>query len=185
MAIGVSLMGGLTAYTYDNSGETPCVWDYDANTTLNMPYRSDPLTPPSGAYLSAYSDAMSSWENADTPAQFYQDNSQNSHLIAVTAAGTTGPLGNTAWFCSLFYIYGDRVETYVYLNSTRLVAQHQTYKTSVAAHEMGHFIGVRHSTVSPALMNTARNRTSIYEPQEDDECAVNDRYSHTSYPVTC
>ena len=34
-------------------------------------------------------------------------------------------------------------------------------------------------------MNTSRNRNTIYLVYEDDECAVNDRYSHTDYPVTC
>ena len=34
-------------------------------------------------------------------------------------------------------------------------------------------------------MNTDRDKEQRYRVYEDDECAINDRYEHEDYEVTC
>ena len=34
-------------------------------------------------------------------------------------------------------------------------------------------------------MNPVGDNDNIYRVYEDDECAINDRYEHEDYPVTC
>lgn len=52
-------------------------------------------------------------------------------------------------------------------------------------HELGHFIGLGHSTTSGAVMINGWSTSVPTNPQEDDECAVNDIYTNTTYSVTC
>ena len=77
----------------------------------------------------------------------------------------------------------------VTLNRTKILAipQHQLQDvaTMVATHELGHFIGARHSRVTPAVMKSPLDFPTIYGVEADDECAINDLYDHEHYPVTC
>ena len=103
--------------------------------------------------------------------------------MGVRDLGQSGPLGRTSWSCNAWLF--KRSATTALLNSYHLDDESLTYKRSVATHELGHYIGARHSNVTPAIMNVAGDNDTYYEVYEDDECAVNSRYSHTSYPVTC
>ena len=47
-----------------------CNWSYDEDTTQEIPYRSDPQFPSTGAYAVAWSSARLNWNGADTPAEF-------------------------------------------------------------------------------------------------------------------
>ena len=177
-----SALGG-TVYAYDNSGNRPCVWPYENDTTLSVPYVQDRNHPVRSEYYTAFRGAIIEWNGASTPAFISEDTSQSKHKIAVKNDGMSGPLGKTSWSCRFWL--GKRTGTYLYLNSARLDTKSATYKESVASHELGHYIGIRHSSVSPAVMNLGRDRESVYSPQQDDECGVNARYSHSSYSVTC
>ena len=44
-AFGAAVLIGasLRAYNNEPSYDLPCVWDYDADSTLEMPYRYDPI----------------------------------------------------------------------------------------------------------------------------------------------
>ena len=102
------------------------------------------------------------------------------------ALGTSGPYGRATWGCN--WITWKRNTSKASLNTDRLGSKSANFKQSVASHELGHYIGVRHSTVTPAVMvmNTSRNRGTVYETDHaDDECAVNDRYENDIWEVDC
>jgi hypothetical protein len=50
------------------------------------------------------------------------------------------------------------------------------FMRSVTGHESGHGLGLGHSTVTPAIMNTSRDRYTIYTPQTDDVNGLWQRY---------
>ena len=180
-AIGVILVMGASLRAYNDSGPTPCVWEYEEDTTLTVPFRNHPMA---SRYYNAFRDGRDEWDASYTSAEFDLDTTQNAHYLGVEDRPESTSLGSTKTKCNPFTGY-KRSGTYSWLNSARLGEKSSDYVLSVATHELGHFIGVRHSTESPAVMNLARDREDIYEVYEDDECAVNDRYENSHYPVTC
>lgn len=103
-------------------------------------------------------------------------------FFAAAPLTASGPYGQTHQGCS---IGGVRTTTITTLNIDRLGSVSSTFRRSVANHELGHHIGIRHSTVSPAVMNSGRDRETVYLPQVDDVCGVNHRYPSTGWPPTC
>ena len=192
------VVGGLasTAVAYNNKDTVFCKHAFDGSFQLTVYWKYDPYYPPTGIYLTAFINARSNWNATTTPVFLLQSTNPNAdhHYLAAEPLGLPGPLGNTNQNCTLF-APKRRVGTLVSLNTQRL---HQfdpnyplnggvsvNYRRSVASHELGHHIGIRHSTVSPSVMNQQRNRDSIYTAQVDDECGVNRRYKSSAYPATC
>ncbi len=173
------------ARAYDDEGHVFCKWPYSGGgSLLTVKYRNDPDFPPSGAYATAFNSARSDWNYTPTPVWFtYTSYWLDQHYFAALPLGVNGPLGSTSDTCS--WPGNQRIATASELNTSRLDSKSTNYKQSVASHELGHFIGIRHSYINPSVMNESRNRESIYEAMYDDECGVNDRYPSTSWPVTC
>jgi matrixin len=168
---------------YNNSGNLPCKFSYSGGSNLlQVPYRNDPFLPPTGAYLTAFNSARSNWNGTATPVLFSSAPS-GTHSFMAYAMGTDGPYGHATWACT--WTAGIRIASTAELNTSRLSFQGPTVKQSVASHELGHFIGIRHSTVTPAVMNDNRNRLTVYTAQVDDICGVNHRYPSTIYPPAC
>ena len=55
----------------------------------------------------------------------------------------------------------------------------------VVTHELSHYIGLSHTTHAPAIMDVRDDVGDVYQVKLDDECGVNERYEHSSYPVDC
>ena len=182
-----STMAASKAFAYNNQGSTPCVWSYSGGTSqLEPEWRVHPDYPPTGAYDTAFDDAIADWDSSGTPTVFDHNTSQSNHYTAAEALGTSGPYGRATWGCN--WITWKRNTSKASLNTDRLGSKSANFKQSVASHELGHYIGVRHSTVTPAVMvmNTSRNRGTVYETDHaDDECAVNDRYENDIWEVDC
>ena len=168
---------------YNDIHDLNCRWAHTANTALEPKYEYHPVHQPEGQYLTAFSATVYDWNNSDTPVDFDYNTAQFLHRIGVQDMGDNGAYGYTTWHCLNF---GKRSYTFARINSA-LVPEDSSYalKRSVATHELGHYIGVRHSTHAPAIMDIGRNRETTYQVKLDDECAVNDRYDHSSYPVDC
>ena len=156
------------------------VWEYEEDTTLEIPYRFHRM---SDAYQDAYDDALDAWNDSDTSVDFDFDNYQIHHNMGVRNDPEDTDLGKTQSLC-LAGLY-KRSWTYTWLNTAYLPNYSDTYKGAIATHELGHYIGVRHSTESPAIMRAPVPTSYGATVYEDDECAVNHRYENEDYPVTC
>jgi Matrixin len=63
----------------------------------------------------------------------------------------------------------------VYLNWYYLASDTDTRRRSTSGHELGHALGLDHST-GAVLMNDARNRDQVFSPKTDDINGVNSIY---------
>ena len=182
-AFGVAIIVGssLSAYNNQPSWRLPCVWEYEEDTTLEIRYRYNPITK---AYRDAFRDGIEEWDDADTAAEFVYNTIQRKHRLGQENRPGNGYDGYHEASCGKLPPR-KRTGSYAWLNSAYLDNESARYKRSVATHELGHYIGAGHSTESPAVMNTDRDKERRYRVYEDDECAINDRYEHEDYPVTC
>ena len=179
---GLSIFFGASLRAYNNqpSWELPCVWQYEEDTTLEVPYRKHRMAK---VYDDAFDDGIDAWDDADTPAEFDRDTGQNKHSLGVKNEPEDSALGRTDYWC--LALLNKRSWTYAWLNSAHLGNYTDSYKGAVATHELGHYIGAGHSTESPAIMNVPIPLSYSATVYEDDECAINDRYEHEDYEVTC
>ena len=185
LAFTASAILASTVSAYNNFGRFPCKWEHEDNTILDMPYRNDPQYPAGGKFATAYALARSDWLLSDTPIDFDSDNEQTNHVMGVRNLGAMAPLGRMDDECTGTFIK-RRVGSTVILNWYKLINVNDNDAIQmVATHEVGHFIGARHSNVKPAIMNSPLNYPTIYHVEDDDECAVNDLYTHEDYPVDC
>ena len=178
--VGIVTLVGTSLNAYNDEGSWPCVWQYDEDTSLEVPYRNHSMPT---AYYDAFQDGIDEWDDADTAAEFDFTTSQDNHYLGSLDRPHVNVFGKTEWWC--LALVHKRSSSYSWLNEAYLDAESSTFKKSVATHELGHYIGARNSDESPAIMNPDGDNDTIYDVYEDDECAINDRYEHEDYPVTC
>lgn len=159
---------------YDEEGYVFCAYDYSGSGLLYIYHRNDPDFPPESTYgtAAAYSAAASGWNGVSGP-QYLWPNASGEAWFAAIEAGPDEPYGHTDDICS----WGDRFGSDTWLNINRFAGMSANERQSVASHELGHVIAIRHSYQSPAVMNESRNRSVTYGPQADDICGVKDRYN--------
>ena len=119
---------------------------------------------------------------ADTPADFVYDGSQYAHTMGSKKMGAGEPNGVVDVQCRYS---GKRSSSHAMLNETTLNGKSATFIRSTAVHELGHYIGLRHSTVTPSIMNSTGNFYGYGIQKQDDECGVQDIYTHVDYPLVC
>ena len=78
--LGIAVFLGTSLNAYNNESSWGCVWEYEEDTTLEIPYRFHPM---SDAYQDAYDDALDACNDSDTSVDFDFDNYQIHHNMGV------------------------------------------------------------------------------------------------------
>lgn len=135
----------------------------------------------STTYKNVWLDAISSWNNAQTQVSLYQGSGTTGNVICSTVTDTaTNDYGYTYRGRNETTYYMTAAVCYLNLNNSSVAAA-GTISQSTACHEFGHALGLNHfsSTTVSAVMNTSRNRNTVYTPKTDDVNAINYTYTTT------
>jgi len=130
-------------------------------------------------YRAAFDSAVSDWNNAQDKIQFSLSSLHVSTLSTVGVQNVDDPslFGSCTWH----WVPGTNTISYfqAVLNTynSDIVNKTKT-RRSTAGHELGHALGLGH--VDPpynAIMNSSRNRETLYTPQKDDIDGVKALYA--------
>ncbi|HEY7342232.1 MAG TPA: matrixin family metalloprotease [Ktedonobacterales bacterium] len=127
----------------------------------------------------AWTDGVWAWNNSAAPVFFYGGGSQ---IIMFDANdGANGYSGWTTWGVNTFNCtypsgYNQLKVANVKLNYYYTQSYSPTARKGVAAHELGHALGLAHASLTSSLMYYASTATV---PQSDDINGVNYIYAHS------
>ena len=175
--LGMGLVAGFVVFVASSaddrlkaSEDDPnCIWPYSSG-TLTLEYRwGTGSVGPGTAWRTAYEDAVDGWNDLDTNVEWehsnYGDNTLNSYSVDDNQAGFNQPycssgsnpvrVMNDSWGNSYYYPTMDD-------------------RRSTATHEMGHAMGLWHSTDNDDVMYPSC--CDVTSPSSGDEDAVNDMY---------
>ena len=133
----------------------------------------------SSTYKSVWLNAISLWNSAQSQVSLYQGSGTSGNIICSTVNDTSSSdYGYTVRGRNETTYYLTAAVSYLNLNNSSVAAAGTICK-STACHELGHALGLNHfsSTTVSAVMNTSRNRSSIYTPKTDDVNAINYAYT--------
>lgn len=152
------------------------VWFYryhTTGTTLNIPYRwGSNLGSSTNIWRVAFQNGINNWNTRPTKPRFVLGSSSAPNVIN-TYSANDGAYG----YCQAYTDgAGKMVGSDIMGNTYTTSGFTSVMRQSTAGHELGHSIGLAHSTVTPALMNTSRNRSTTYTAQTDDVNGVNYMY---------
>lgn len=163
------LFGQNVALAY-NDRDNMCWWN---NTTpLPVLYKwGANLQTPGTQWRNAFTTGVSNWNTAPIKPYFTLDSS-NSRNTFDTYSAPDGYAGYTWYWCNIVYKL-DRFDAKGNVNYS--VTDKQA--TEIASHEMGHGLGMGHSTVWPSVMYVSGPYGTWGVPTQDD---INGQ--HAMYP---
>lgn len=131
-----------------------------------------------GAYLTAYTTAASAWTGATVATLTHVTSYSSAQFNGVAGyRGNTGLDGQTTWTCNLLLQFSTVT---VDLNRTYMGSYGATEKKVIAMHELGHAMGLDHSTASgyPVMASSAGNSYNhgTTTLKSDDITSMNTRY---------
>lgn len=122
-------------------------------------------------FQNAFQQALTDWNNSQNARRYVNGGSDASGALD-TYSEKDGKYGNSIWYTNLLGCVTSWVSK---INRYYSLTHEFTPARSTANHELGHILGLAH-TNNPAIMNTSRNRYSMYTPQTDDINGVNNLY---------
>lgn len=164
----------LSVSAYNNSNNHSCLWDDPQD--INYKFLPDIPT----EYRYKLAEAVVGWNNATNVSLYFNSSSFNTFSTYEEDSTT---MGTTSYTCTFFHL-GDTINTSdvglneTYFNNSSLTTTNKDkLKLKVSLHEMGHFIGLGHSTVTPAVMQSGVYYSSSYlAPTTDDINGYNALY---------
>ena len=121
---------------------------------------------------SAFNSAISVWNSSQSKLTYSYSSTSSNYVSTFYFSSNT--LYGT---CNVNYDTGTGYINYFYakVNMSNINNLDSTVCQSAASHEIGHTMGLAHSAYT-AVMNTNRDRDSIYTPQTDDINGINAIY---------
>lgn len=132
----------------------------------------------------AWTDGVWAWNNSAAPVFFYGGGSQI--VMSDTNAGASGWDGTTSWGVNTYNCtypsgYNQLHVAYVKLNyfyTNPTKGYSNADRRGIAAHELGHALGLAHSGTTAAVMYyKTGSRATV--PQQDDINGINYIYAHS------
>lgn len=123
-------------------------------------------------YKTTAATSMRDWNEAQNKRRFVQGDSSSSGVIDAYYSSSDSYFGYSYWqtgMDSCTDAWVTKINTYYESNNDT------DFGRSVVSHELGHILGLAHTNWS-SLMNTDRNRYTLYTPQKDDINGVNELY---------
>ncbi|ADI00252.1 zinc metalloprotease [Salisediminibacterium selenitireducens] len=125
-------------------------------------------------YITAWNSAVSDWNSAQSNITFDVTTAPSGNLLSAQSYATEPNLFGRITYHGL----SDSTtpfSTYLNTSNSNIMTSALT-RRSTASHELGHALGLADNSLNPSIMNTSRNRTSIYTPQPTDITNVNFLY---------
>lgn len=168
LVIATMLVGTTSAVAYNNQ-DNECWWN---NTTpLYVLYKFGAnLQTPGTQWRDAFNEGVANWNLAPIKPIFSYD-ATNSRNTLDTYTATDGFWGYTWWYCNIVRKM-DRFDA----KGNVAYSPNAQQRTEVASQELGHGLGMGHSTVSPAVMHRDGPYGTWGVPQQDDINGQNAMY---------
>ncbi len=174
LVILVLALSGLlasSAYAYNNY-DPECWWSNPSGQYLYVNWKWGPNINISGGWADDYRLASTNWSNAGTKARMgYNSSAQDTADTYYTIENRPA---YTEYWCNFNYTMAD-AHAYGNLYAFSDSGTPDSYRRFAAAQEMGHTLGLGHSSDSGAVMYKFVN-TGLYYPSSDDTAGLNTMY---------
>ncbi len=166
LGVTLSLSSAAAYNNYDNPAKN---WYYTSG-DLDLYYDwGDNLQEPTSDWKTAFNWAKTDWDNAGTAVDWSPSGSGTN--IFNTYDDEDGRYGKCEWQFGETYLIGNKVYGNLANDPETSIGRRE-----IAGHELGHAIGLGHSTVDPALMEERELDSDESYPLTDDVAGVDALY---------